>query len=182
MAQTFARQNSTAQRFTAENLALAVPLTGNTTLLEMVTEGAEKLSVQVDNTIQALDAFIVQGRVHRDSSYETFASAAGDYSTPVGRMLRVTGAPVTLAASASASFDMDVSGLYSVKILASGSNATDSVVSIYASGGPAAGTPATNISAAITAGDIEIGAVELKNATDDTRAVIGAGTAITEAS
>ena len=76
MAQTFARQNSTAQCFTAENLALAVPLTGNTTLLKMTTEGAEKLSVQVDNTIQALGAFIVQGRVHRDSSYETFASVA----------------------------------------------------------------------------------------------------------
>lgn len=35
--------------------------------------------------------------------------------------------------------------------------------------------------ATLTTGDIEIGAVELKNATDDTRAVVGAGTAITEA-
>lgn len=178
MSQIFTRHNSSPQTFSAKNVDVSVVQTGNTTLLDMVVEDSEKLSVQVDNTIQALDAFIIQGRVHRDATDEIIASVAGDFSAPTGRMLRATGAPVTLAAGASASFDVDVSRLYSVKILASGSNAAASVVSIYASGGPAAGTPPANINASF---DGQIGAVELKNAADDTRALIGAGTAITEA-
>ena len=170
MAQSFVRQNSTPQRFIAENLAVSVPLASNTTLLDMVVEGAEKLSVQVDNTIQALDAFVIQGRVHRNAAYITFASAASDFTTPTAtnRLLTATGAPVTLAAGASAYFGMDVSGLYSVKILASGGNATDSVVSIYAAGGQAAGTPNANINATINAGTNLMGKVGIDQTTPGT--------------
>lgn len=144
---------------------------GNTVIAELnlLTE-VEKVSFQIDNTVQALDAFIVEGRVHQDASYFTIASAAGDFSAPSGRILPgVSGAPVTLAASASARFDMDTSGLYSVRVSASAA-VDGAVVTIYASG--SAGMANTNVS--LQTGDLEIGAVEIKNSTDDTRATVGA--------
>jgi hypothetical protein len=166
-------------RITGKNESVSVPATGNTQLLEIITEAIEKVSFQVDNTVQALDAFIVEARVHRDAAYVTVANAAGDFSAPSGRILSATGALVTLAAAASGRFDMDVSGLYSVRVSASA--AVDSaVVNIYA-GGSQAGQSNANV--AVTTGDIEIGAVELKNAVDDTRAKIGtvSGIATTDA-
>lgn len=144
---------------------------GNTVIAELnlMTE-VEKVSFQIDNTIQALDAFIVEGRVHPDASYFTIASAAGDFSAPSGRILPgVSGAPVTLAASASARFDMDTSGLYSIRVSASAA-VDGAVITIYASG--SAGMANTNVS--LQTGDLEIGAVEIKNASDDTRATVGA--------
>lgn len=150
---------------------VTVPMASTTQLLELnLLDGVEKVSFQVDNITQALDAFVVEGRVHQDASYFTIANAAGDFSAPSGRIFNVSGAPVSLAASASARFDLDVSGLYSVKVSASAA-ADSAVVTIYASGA-AAGAANNNVT--LTTGDLEIGAVEIKNATDDTRAVVGA--------
>lgn len=157
-------------RITASNQAVSVAMAATTQLLEIITEAVEKVSFQIDNTVQALDAFTVSGRVHPDASYFTIASVAGDFSAPLGRVSNVSGAPVSLAASASARFDLDTSGLYSVKIVASAA-ADSAVVSIFASGS-AAGQATPNVT--LVASDIEIGAVEIKNASDDTRATVGA--------
>lgn len=168
MAQVFSRTPRGPKELNAST-TVTVDAAGNTELLELTTVGVEKISFQVDNTVQALDAFVVQGRVHQDASYFTIASAAGDFSAPSGRVLAANGALVTLAAAASGRFDLDTSGLYSVKILASAA-VDGAIVSIYASG--SAGLANTNV--VLTAGDIEIGAVEIKNGVDDTRAVVGA--------
>ncbi len=154
----------------ANNLAVSVGTGANTTLLELFVSGVEKISVQFDVTVANLDAFQIQSRVSPDASYITVASTAAQYTAPSGRILSASGDLTTVAAAASGSFDMDVSGLEAVKISASatGSAAT---VSIYANG-TAGGQGNTNV--ALTAGDIEIGAVEIKDGTTDTRAVVGA--------
>ena len=145
--------------------------TGNTQLIEInLLTGVEKVSFQIDNTVQALDAFVVEGRVHPDATYFTIANAAADFSTPTARIFNVSGAPCSLAASASARFDLDTSGLYSVKVSASAA-VNGAVTSIYASGA-AGGTAQPNVT--LTAGDIEIGAVELKNAASDDRLLVAA--------
>ena len=117
----------------AENQSVTVPATGRVVLLEAVVQQVEKVSFQIDNTVQALDEFVVMGRVHPDAAYQTFASVAGDFSSPSGRILSASGALVTLAAGASGRFDMDTSGLHSVRIEASAA-VNSAVASIYASG------------------------------------------------
>lgn len=154
---------------------VTVPMASTTQLLELnLLDGVEKVSFQISNITQALDAFVVEGRVHQDATYFIIANAAGDFSAPSGRIFNVNGAPVTLAASASARFDLDVSGLYSVRVSASAA-ADSAVVTIYASGA-AAGAANNNVT--LTTGDIEIGAVEIKNGADDTRAKVAAASTL----
>lgn len=115
------------------NVGLAVAAGGNTTLLEFQVHGVERISVQFTVADNALDAFIVQGKVHPNAPYVTFTSVAEDYTnTPTGRIMKASGDLTTVAASGSGWFDMDVSGLQSVKILASGNGAA--TVSIWALG------------------------------------------------
>ena len=153
-------------RVTAKNVAASVSNSGTTVLLDIVTEAIEKVSFQVDNTVQALAAFIVEGRVHPDAAYVTIASAAGDFSAPSGRILTASGALVTLAAAASGRFDLDTSGLYSVRVSATGGNATPSVVSIYA-GGSQAGQANSNITVSAGATTIADGGNTVEGATTD---------------
>ena len=176
MSQSFSLTPRGLKHVTVKNTE-TLPASGNTQLIEINLHSAvEKVSFQVDNVDQALDAFIVEGRVHQDASYFTIASVAGDFSTPAARVFNVSGAPVSLAAGASARFDLDTSGLFSVKVSASAA-VDDAVVTIYASGA-AGGTSLPNIT--LTAGDIEIGAVELKDAATDVRAsIVAANTART---
>ena len=148
-----------------------LPASGNTQLVELNLHSlVEKVSFQVSNATQALDAFIVEGRVHQDAAYFTIASAAADFSAPSGRVLAANGALVTLAAAAVGRFDLDTSGLFSVKVSASAA-VDGAVTTIYASGS-AGGAATPNVT--LTAGDVEIGAVEIKNSADDTRATVGA--------
>lgn len=121
-------------RLTAQNQSQSVVQTGNTVIMQLRVEAIEKVSFEVQNTVQALDAFIIETRVHANGTWRTIASIAGDFSSPSGRLSNVSGAPVTLAAGSTAYFDLDTTGLHSVRISASGGNATPSVVSIYASG------------------------------------------------
>jgi hypothetical protein len=148
---------------------------GNTQLIELnLHTGVEKVSFQVDVTTQALDAFIVQGRVHQDASYFTIANAAADFSAPSGRILAANGALCSLAAAASGRFDLDTSGLFSVKVSASAA-VDGAVVTIYATG--AAGGAATpNVT--LVASDIEIGAVEIKDGATDTRTTVKAASTL----
>lgn len=168
MAQAFSVVPRNPKYISASNV-VTVPAAGTTELLELNIAEIEKLSFQISNATQALDAFVIEGRVHQDASYYTIANAAGDFSAPSGRVLSANGALVTLAAGASGRLDLDVSGLYSVRISASA--AVDSAaVSIYASGS----TAVTNPNVTLTTGDIEIGAVELKNAATDDRVLVAA--------
>lgn len=123
----------TRQLMVAKDTAISCPATGNTTLLEVPTAGLDNLAVQIDVTVQALDAFIIQGRFHPDGAFVTIYSAAGDYTAPVGLLVAASGDLTAQAAGTTGWFILDVRALYAVKVLASGA-VNNALVSVYASG------------------------------------------------
>lgn len=131
MAQVTDRQNDSVS---CSQVSLAIPQTGNTVLLTIPVAGLMDLAVQLACVGQDLDALLVEGRVHQDAAFFTIASAAGDFTSPVGFMLKASGSPVTLAAAASAWFLMDVRGLFEVRVSASSGNVAGSTLTGYARG------------------------------------------------
>ena len=105
---------------TAESLAVACPAAGNTELLNLPVSGLSRIAVQVDVTVQALDAFIIQIKLHPSAAFQTLFSAASDYTSPNGLLVGASGNLTAQAAASSGWFIMDVAGLHAVKVLASG--------------------------------------------------------------
>lgn len=118
----------------AKNEDVAVPQSGNTTLLEVDVSLYDRIWVEVVCAEQALDAFIVQGKFHGDGHYVSLASTAAHYTAPAGVIYGSSGDLTTLAAAATGWIAIDVSGLDAIKILASSGNVAGSVVDIYAGG------------------------------------------------
>lgn len=118
----------------AENVSVAVPQAGNTTLLDITVDDVSFLGVEIANTVQALDAFIVQGRMSPNGAYQTLYSAAGDFTTPAGLVVDASGDLTTLGAGASGWLLLNVLPLYSVRILASSGNVAGSITTIRAIG------------------------------------------------
>jgi len=87
--------------------------------------GSTHLFLEVKNSHAsvAFDQFDIQRKPQGAASWETIATAAGDYSSPQIPILEVQGAPVTLAAAASTFIRMSVEATDRVRILASGSGA-----------------------------------------------------------
>ena len=119
------------------NLALAVPDVGNTTLLELtdIPEEATRLEIEITNTGNALDAFILSRKGHPDGSYDLIADAAADFTTPALPLLEVSSDMAasldltTLEDGKKGWVKIAVDGEASWKIEASGNGAT--VMSIY---------------------------------------------------
>jgi len=123
----------TRQLLTAKNLAVSVPATGTTTLIEVPTAGLHTLGVQVDVTVQALDAFAITARFNESGAFVTLYSSAGDFTTPAGLLIGASGNLTIQAAGTTGWFILDVRGLHSVKVTCSG--AVDSaLVDVYAGG------------------------------------------------
>ncbi len=118
----------------AKNEAVAVVQTGNTALIEVDTSCIENLAVEAVVTGQNLDAFVVQGKVHPESTYVTLASATADYTTPNSPIIRASGDLTGITAGATGWFLMDVRPFYSVKVLASSGNVAGSTVTARAIG------------------------------------------------
>ena len=118
----------------ASNSALSVPASGNTTLLDLDVKDTERIYVQLVPTTQALDAFIVAILPHSNGAYSTIASAATDFTAPVGLMVGASGDLTTLAAAATGWFILDTRGLARVRIQASANVAGAATVTIYAGG------------------------------------------------
>lgn len=117
----------------ARNLAVSLPAAGNTIILELPVEGITNIGVQVDVTVQALDAFIIQGKFNASGAFVTLYSAAGSYTSPAGLLIGASGDLTAQAAGTTGWFLMDVRGLYAIKVLASA--AVDSaLVDAYAGG------------------------------------------------
>lgn len=119
---------------TTQNLAVAVPQAGNTTLLTLDTRGVERITVEIAVTVQALDAFIIQGKAHGSGSALTLYSVTLDYTTPKGVLVGVSGDLTALAAGSSGWLVMDTKGFDSVIIQASSANVAGSTVSVFATG------------------------------------------------
>jgi hypothetical protein len=128
---TSIREAPTTKLREAQNLAVAVPASGNTTLLQFRTYGLERIFVQIDVTVNALDTFLISGRASADATAATLYSTAGAFTSPAGLIVGASG-DLTTQAVGSGWFIMDVRGLWDVTIQASGNGA--STVSIYMGG------------------------------------------------
>ena len=108
-----------------QNAGVTVAASTNTTLAEFFVNCCERLGFRIANghASVAFDAFLVQYKFHRDGTWITVASAAGDFTTPVGPVIHKTADPTALAAAGAVDIWMDVSGVYKVRIQASGSGA-----------------------------------------------------------
>jgi hypothetical protein len=106
------------QLLTAENLALpvAAPLT---VLLELEVGGLEMIGVQVSPTVQAFNAFAIEGKVHPDAPYVTLYNTAGAFTTPVGLIIAASGDLTTQAAGTQGWVILRVEPLFMVRIRAS---------------------------------------------------------------
>lgn len=92
----------------------------------------DKLSAQFTVATHDLDQFVIKGQVSPNAPLQTLYSAAGSYTTPTGRLETCSGDLTTQAASSTGSFDLDVSGLYSVGIYAASVHSGGSVVDFFA--------------------------------------------------
>jgi len=135
MAQQSFGRSGQKPAYNARNIAVAVPQAGNTVLLTIPCHGLTRILVQVDVTVQALDAFIIQVRSTNVASLATLYSVAGDYTSPKGLLVGASGDLTTIAAAASGWFIMDVDGLYEVVVSASSANVAGSTVDAYCGGG-----------------------------------------------
>lgn len=118
----------------AENVAVVVVPTGNTELLELPTLDLSTVGIEINPTVNALDAFIVQGRMSPEGAYQTISSAPGDYTTPNAPVIRASGNLTVLGAGALGWLLYNVLMFYSIKIFASANAAGNSVVTIRAIG------------------------------------------------
>ena len=123
----------TRQLMTAKNLAVSVPGTGSTTLLEIGVAGLDTISAEFKPTVQAFDAFAIQAKFHAGGDFVTLYSSAGSFTTPAGLLIGASGDLTTLGAGATGWFVLDVRGLYAVRVTASAA-ADSAAVDVYAGG------------------------------------------------
>lgn len=115
----------------AFNTSVAVPASGNTQLLSLEVDSLERIFVTFQVSSNALDAFIIKAKPTEDAPLVTLYSSTSDYNDSVGLLVGTSG-DLSTQAVGTGWFIMDVVGLDTVVIEASGNGA--SVVSIYAGG------------------------------------------------
>ena len=127
MAETIVAPTSKGADYgSGDKTAIAVAATDTFICTLTVPTGATRLFVQVKishGSAVAFDKFTMFWRPTADASFDAFATAAGDYSTPLHPLLSVTGAPVTLSQNSISSIQVDVTGAQAITILASGNAA-----------------------------------------------------------
>ncbi len=125
MAQT---QVKTPNAVRGSNVVSNIAASGNTDLLELDVRDIDVLAVEIVlSADHAFDAFLVQAKIHPDSSYVTITSAVT--STPGGIVLAASGTLATLAAGATGWALLDVRAFSFVKFLASADvDGTDATV------------------------------------------------------
>ena len=88
-------QTKMQNQVVASNVVADIIAAGNTDLLEVLTDGIERLAVEIVLTVQSFDAFIMQAKIHPDSAYVTITNAIT--ATPGGVVLAASGTLATLA-------------------------------------------------------------------------------------
>lgn len=130
MAQTMTK---TPGEVIGSNAVANIPATGNTELLELDVRDIDRLAVEVVlSADQALDGFLMQAKIHPDSSYVTITSAIT--ATPGGVVIAASGALASLSAGSTGWALLDVRAFSSVKFLASGATNDTADVTIRARG------------------------------------------------
>lgn len=128
MAQTMTKQPG---RVIADNAAVSVIQVGNTPILEVLVDDIDMLGISLKVATQAIDAFVLEGRMSPDDAYQTIKSST--WQTPGGVLIASSG-DLTTQAVGSGWAVIDVRAFYSVRFQASGGNATPSVVDARACG------------------------------------------------
>lgn len=113
---------------------VAVPQAGNTILFTANTSGIKRIYVQCAVTDQNLDAFIIASRSTGAAAFSTMYSVAGDYTTPKGILVGVSGDLTAQVAGTTGWFVIDVSGVGSIRISASSANVAGSTVNCLGTG------------------------------------------------
>lgn len=134
MAQTTSRTGGQLRlEMSASNVGVVIPASGSTDVLTVPVYGMTNLGVQIVVGVNALDAFAIKARFHRDADFVTLYSTQGAFETPAGLLIGASG---NLAAQAPGTgwFILDVRGLYEVRVSASGSVADTTTISLYAGG------------------------------------------------
>lgn len=116
----------------AKSVATAIPATGTTDIMEIMTLGLKNIGVFFDVTTNNLDGFVVSAKFHPDDSFHSLYT--GITSIPAGLIIAASGTLASTAAGSNGWFIMDVRGVYSVKIGVSGTVADTTAVNMYASG------------------------------------------------
>ena len=123
----------TPGRVQVSNASVAVPQSGNTTILDIPTDAVEQVGISVVVAGFALDTFLVQGQFHPDSAFVTLFSAAGDFTSPAGLVIDASG-DLTIQAVGTGWLVLNTRPLYAVRVQCSSGNAAGSTVSAYATG------------------------------------------------
>jgi hypothetical protein len=118
-------------RVIADNADVTVLAASNTVLLEVPVEDIDQLGVELTSVTQAFDAFIFEGRMSPNGTYQTIKSTG--WGTPAGLLLASSGDLAALAAGTRGFAVLDVRGLYSVRFQGSKAVA-DSAATIRAIG------------------------------------------------
>lgn len=105
-----------------------------TTIATFDVKHLSKLYVQVSAATNPFTAFQINMRPHQSASYQTRYSLAADFTNPPsgGRLLACS-ADLTILSAATAYFELDVEGIESVQLKATG-GAGGTLVNVYAGG------------------------------------------------
>jgi hypothetical protein len=103
-----------------KNLNVSVLAAGNTTLLEALSHELTTLTgIQVSVATNAFDAFIISVKFHPDAAYMVIATAAADYTSPTGLMVKASGDLTSLAAGNAGWCIVNTTGVCALKVEAS---------------------------------------------------------------
>jgi len=99
---------------------VSVATGANTTIFDMDVSQIARLALQITNPgANALDSFIVQGKVNTDGDLLSILTVAADYTTPAGIVVDASGDLTALAAGATGWLILDVLALNMIRITAS---------------------------------------------------------------
>lgn len=105
----------------------AIDNSGLQTVLELERLDADRLHAEVVVTTNALAAFELAVKLHKDGSYQVIANAAADYVTPVGFLWAADTGLYTLAVGSGWFSLHNLESVYAVRCRANSSGAASTV-------------------------------------------------------
>lgn len=116
-----------------EVLELSVPQAGITVVAIIPVSGYSRLFLQAQVAGQALAEFVVSARPTKNAPFSVLYSTPADYLSPRGLLVGTSGDLTNQAAGTVGDLQMDVAGLYELKIEAAAAHVAGSVVSLFGS-------------------------------------------------
>jgi hypothetical protein len=119
------------------NTSLSTPdiaVTEALTLLKTIkTFNHDQLAAQFTVATQALDQFVIKGKISASAPAETLYSTADSFTVPTGLLLACSGDLTTTAASGQGLFVLDVRCFNEISIYAASGNVAGSTVDLWTS-------------------------------------------------